>query len=92
MQPEDARKYLQICGRRLLDQHITGEILLSSGVVLLLDIKKPQIHTDIDAYLQGDDAALIIPKDIASYLAAVGLLYGLRSLKSPSRSIYLLIG
>ena len=81
MKQEDARKYLQLCGLRLLKKQITGEILLSGDVALLLDIKKPQVHTDINVYLQGDDTALAIPKDIASYLVAMELLYGEQSLK-----------
>jgi hypothetical protein len=72
MKKEDARKYLRIVGQRLQAQQITGEILLSSGVVLLLDIKKPQVHKDIDAYLQGDENALALPNDIASYFGGDG--------------------
>ena len=72
MKKEDARKYLQIVGQRLQEQQITGEILLSGGVVLLLDIKKPHVHKDIDAYLQGDETSLALPNDIASYFGGDG--------------------
>jgi hypothetical protein len=72
MKQEDASRYLQRLGQRLLKRKITGEILLASGVALFLDIKKPKMHTDIDAYLAGDETALALPKDIASYFGGDG--------------------
>jgi hypothetical protein len=39
---------------------------------MFLDIKKPQMHKDIDAYLAGDETALALPKDIASYFGGDG--------------------
>ncbi len=72
MKQEDASRYLQRLGRRLLNQKITGEILFLSGVAIFLDIKRPKMHANINAYLAGDETALALPEDIASYFGGDG--------------------
>ncbi|GHO91720.1 hypothetical protein KSF_017680 [Reticulibacter mediterranei] len=80
MKQEEASRYLQKLGWRLQKQKITGEILVLNGITMFLDIKKPQMHKDIDAYLAGDEAALVLPKDIASYFGGDGADTGLSPL------------
>jgi hypothetical protein len=72
VEQKDASRYLQKLGRRLQKQKITGEILVLSGITMFLDIKKPRMHADINAYLAGDETAQVLPKDIASYFGGDG--------------------
>jgi hypothetical protein len=56
-------------GQELHAQHITGELLIADGVLLLLDIGKP-VGSDIDAYiayLKGDGPAVERHDDIDAY-------------------------
>ena len=69
---EDSKKYLQMLGAELQKRQITGEILLADDEVLLLDIKHPEAHRDIDAYLEGDETILDLPIDIEAYFGKNG--------------------
>jgi hypothetical protein len=72
MTREDIKKYLQMLGLELQKQDVTGQILLAEGVVVLLDVRKPKIRKDIDAYLRGDKTAIDIPNDIDSHFGGGG--------------------
>jgi hypothetical protein len=72
MTREDIKKYLQMLGLELQKQDVTGQILLAEGVVMLLDVRKPKIRKDIDAYLKGDKTAIHIPNDIDSHFGGGG--------------------
>lgn len=72
MNNEDAERYLQQLGHELQQQSITGEILISGDVIVLLDIHQPKIHRDLDAYLAGDDNALTFPTTIEDYFPGHG--------------------
>jgi hypothetical protein len=52
MTREDAEKYLRLLGQALQKKGVTGEILVGSGLTVLLDIKKPEI-SDVDAYFSN---------------------------------------
>ncbi len=52
MTRENAEKYLRLLGQELQKKGVTGEILVSFGIIVLLDIKKPEIP-DIDAYFSN---------------------------------------
>jgi hypothetical protein len=52
MTREDAEKYLRLLGQELQKKGVTGEVLVGSGIIVLLDIKNPEI-TDIDAYFSN---------------------------------------
>jgi hypothetical protein len=69
---DDAQKYLRMVGQELQKRSITGEILVTDDVVVILDIRKPKIRRDIDAYLAGDDSAIYIPRDIDAYFGGHG--------------------
>ncbi len=69
MDRKDCKKYLQMLGYELQQQQVTGEILICDNMLMLLEIRQPKIRRDIDAYLAGDDSAIHIPKDIASYFS-----------------------
>ena len=51
-------------GQELQKKEVIGQILLAEGMVMLLDVRKPKIRRDIDAYLAGDESAIDIPKSI----------------------------
>ena len=72
MTRDDIKKYLQMLGQELQKQEVTGQILLAHGVVMLLDVRKPKIRKDIDAYLKGDKTAIHVPKDINAYFGGEG--------------------
>lgn len=72
MNREDIKRYLQMLGQELQKQEVTGQILLAEGVVMLLDVRKPKIRKDIDAYLKGDKTAIHIPNDIDSHFGGGG--------------------
>jgi hypothetical protein len=72
MNREDIKKYLQMLGLELQKKEVTGQILLADGVVMLLDVRKPKIRKDIDAYLKGDKTAIHIPNDIDSHFGGGG--------------------
>ena len=67
MNKEDAEKYLRLLGRELQKQGVTGEILVHDDIKVLLSVKKPEVHRDIDAYLAGDETAISIPNDMNAY-------------------------
>lgn len=67
MSPEDSEKYLKMLGTELQRRHISGEILLADNEVLLLDVKQPEEHSNIDAYLEEDEAALDLPVGLEAY-------------------------
>ncbi len=72
MNREDTKKYLQMLGQELQQRQVTGQILLADGVVMLLDVRKPEGRKDIKAYLQGDKSAIDIPKSIDAYFGGRG--------------------
>jgi hypothetical protein len=72
MNREDIKKNLQMLGLELQKKEVTGQILLADGVVMLLDVRKPKIRKDIDAYLKGDKTAIHIPNDIDSHFGGGG--------------------
>src|SRR5216684_5468058 len=62
-------------GQELQKKQLTGEILVADGIVVLLDIKKPE-EPDIDAYmahLRGDNPAFERRKNVSSYFKENGL-------------------
>jgi hypothetical protein len=67
MNREDIKKYLQMLGLELQKQEVMGQILLAEGVVMLLDVRKPEDVKDVDAYvayLRGDGPPVERRKDI----------------------------
>lgn len=52
MTREDTENYLRLLGQELQKKGVTGEVLVGSGMIVLLDIKKPEIP-DIDAYFSN---------------------------------------
>jgi hypothetical protein len=72
MNREDTKKYLQLLGQELQQRQVTGQILLADGIVMLLDVRKPEGRKDIKAYLQGDKSAIDIPKSIDAYFGSRG--------------------
>ena len=68
----DCEHHLQQLGQELQQQGITGEILISGNIIVLLDIHQPKIRRDLDAYLAGDDTALTFPSTIEDYFAGHG--------------------
>ncbi len=70
MKKEDAEKYLRLLGQELQKQGITGEILVHDDIILLLDIRKPEI-TDVDAYLADDAEEL---ENIDAYFEGHGVM------------------
>jgi hypothetical protein len=69
---EDTKKYLRLLGQELQQRQVTGQILLADGVVMVLDVRKPEGRKDIKAYLQGDKSAIDIPKSIDAYFGGKG--------------------
>lgn len=59
-------------GDELQKQGVTGEILVTDDVVVILDIREPKIRKDIEAYLAGDKDAISIPTDIDAYFGGHG--------------------
>jgi len=56
---EDIKKYFQMLGQELQKREVTGEILVTAdGVLMLLDIGKPEVSRDIDAYFSGHGTAI----------------------------------
>lgn len=72
MNREDIKKYLRLLGQELQQRQVTGQILLADGIVMLLDVRKPEGRKDIKAYLQGDKSAIDIPKSIDAYFGGGG--------------------
>jgi hypothetical protein len=61
-----------LLGQELQQKQVTGQILLADGVVMVLDVRKPEGRKDIKAYLQGDKSAIDIPKSIDAYFGGKG--------------------
>lgn len=59
MNKEDIEKYLRMLGDELQKKHVTGEILLVGGAVMLLEVGNREITKDIDAYFDQKYAAAI---------------------------------
>ena len=72
MNREDTKKYLRLLGQELQQRQVTGQILLADGIVILLDVRKPEGRKDIKAFLQGDKSAIDIPKSIDAYFGSRG--------------------
>ncbi len=72
MNREDIKKYLQMLGQELQQRQVMGQILLADGLMILLDVRKPEGRKDIKAYLQGDKSAIDIPKSIDAYFGGRG--------------------
>ena len=51
MNREEVQKYLRLLGEGLQQQQIMGEILVNDGVIVMLDIGRPEEQVDIDAYM-----------------------------------------
>src|SRR2546423_288608 len=47
----DVKKYLHMLGQALQQKQVTGEILITDDIILLLDIRKPE-EPDRDAYAE----------------------------------------
>ncbi len=77
MNKEDAEKYLRLLGLELQKQGIVGEILVHDEIKVLLDIKKPEVRRNIDAYLAGDENAIFIPNDIDAYFGGNSIIRAL---------------
>ena len=74
MNTSDCEHYLRQLGQELQQRGITGEILISGDVVVLLDIHQPKIRRDLDAYLAGNDNALSFPTTLEDYFMGHGSL------------------
>lgn len=72
MNREDTKKYFRLLGQELQQKQVTGQILLAGGVVMVLDVRKPEGRKDIKAFLQGDKSAIDIPKSIDAYFGGKG--------------------
>ncbi len=72
MNREDTKKYLRLLGQELQQRQVTGQILLADGIVMVLDVRKPEGRKDINAFLQGDKSAIDIPKSIDAYFGGRG--------------------
>ena len=70
---EDTEHHLQMLGQELQNRQVTGEILVTDKVVLLLDVRNPEEHRDIEAYLRGDETAIEGRKDLAAYFRTDGV-------------------
>ena len=67
MNREEIKRHLQMLGQELQKKEVTGQILLAEGVVMLLDVKKPEESKDINAYLaylKGEGPPVERRKDI----------------------------
>src|SRR6266478_4040852 len=67
MNREEIKRYLQSLGQELQKKEVIGQILLAEGVVMLLDVKKPEESKDINAYLaylKGEGPPVERRKDI----------------------------
>lgn len=67
MNREEIKRYLQMLGQELQKKEVTGQILLAEGVMLLLDVRKPEESKDINAYLaylKGEGPPVERRKDI----------------------------
>jgi Nucleotidyltransferase of unknown function (DUF6036) len=56
---EDIEKYLRMLGNELQKKHVTGEILLVGGAVMLLEVGNREVTKDIDAYFDQKYATAI---------------------------------
>lgn len=75
MNKEEAQKYLRMLGESLQQLQLIGEILVNDGVVVLLDIGKPEKQVDIDAYmayLKGEGPEIKRQTGIAAYFKVNG--------------------
>jgi hypothetical protein len=68
MSRKEILKYLRMLGQELQKRQVTGEVLVADGVVVLLDIEKPEV-SNIDAYLAGN---FEIPKGFDAYFSGRG--------------------
>jgi len=59
-------------GTELQKRNITGEILISGKLIAIFEISKPEVRKDINAFLQGDDTAIAIPKELTAYIKGAG--------------------
>lgn len=77
MNKEEAQKYLRMLGKELQSRHLMGEILVNDGVVVLLDIGKPEELVDIDAYmayLKGEGPEVKRQTGVEAYFKGNGVL------------------
>lgn len=72
MDREEYKKYLHMLADELQKQGVTGEILVTDDVTVILDIREPEIRRDINAYLAGDKDAIYIPTEIDAYFGGHG--------------------
>jgi hypothetical protein len=76
MNKEEAQKYLRVLGESLQQRHLMGEILVNDGVVVLLDIGKPEEQVDIDAYmayLKGEGPKVKRQTGVEAYFKGNGI-------------------
>lgn len=59
MNRHEAEKYLRLLGSCLEKQLLTGEILVHGDLLLLLDIRHPEVTQELQAYVQGDGKAIV---------------------------------
>ncbi len=69
---DEYKKYLHMLADELQQQGVTGEILVTADVVVIVDIREPEIRKDIHAYLAGDKNAIYIPTEIDAYFGGHG--------------------
>lgn len=75
MNKEEAQKYLRMLGESLQQRQLMGEILVNDGVVVLLDIGKPEEQLNIDAYmayLKGEGPEIKRQTGVAAYFKGNG--------------------
>lgn len=72
MSEETYKSYLQQLATELQKKNITGEILISGNTITILEISKPAVRKDINAFLQGDDTAISIPRELTAYIRGAG--------------------
>lgn len=54
----EVEKYLQLLGFFLEEQQLTGELLVHDDLLLMLDIRHPEVTQELHAYIKGDGAAI----------------------------------
>lgn len=77
MNKEEAQKHLQLLGEELQSQQLMGEILVNDGLVVMLDIDKPEEQVDIDAYmayLKGEGPEVKRQTGVTAYFKGNGAL------------------
>ena len=58
MTREEIERYLQLLGQELQKRHLTGEIIVAGGALMLLVVQNRETTKDIDAYFSAEPQAI----------------------------------